>query len=110
MRHGAGNGDLAGSAVLNSAVTGAADFPSGVQYDRITETPGVPDGAGGPGAMLSRPQGCANAQANIIANSAERGPGSAVKYAASYDGARGMVTLTLLSSKLDLDTAAAAAG
>lgn len=94
-------------AVLNAAVLGAADFPSGVLYDRITETPGVPDGAGGPGAMLSRPQGCANALTNVIANSAERGPGSAVKYAVSYDGAR--MVMTLLSSKLDLDTLRAAA-
>lgn len=94
-------------AALNAAVLGASDFPSGVQYDRIIETPGVPDGTGGPGAMLSRPAGCANALTNVIANSAERGPGSAAKYSVSYDGAR--MVMTLLSSRLDLDTLRAAA-
>lgn len=94
-------------AVLNRAALGAADFPPGVQYNRILETPGVPDGAGGPGSMLSRPDGCANALTNVIAESAERGPGSAAKYTASYDGAR--ITMTLLSWNLDLDKLEAAA-
>ncbi len=88
-------------AVLGRAALGAPDFPAGVQYDRITEQPGTPDGAGGPGSMLSRPEGCANALTNVIAESAERGPGSAVKYAAGYDGAR--IVVTLLSWNLDLD-------
>ncbi len=89
-------------AALNRAALDAPDFPAGVQYDRITDQPGTPDGAGGPGSMLSRPEGCANALTNVIAGSAERGPGSAVKYAAGYDGAR--IVVTLLSWNLDLDT------
>ena len=92
---------------LDKAALGAADLPTGVQYDRITENPGEPDGTGGPGSMLSRPQGCANALTDVIAGSAERGPGSAVKYAVSYDGAR--IVMTLLSSSLDLDKLRAAA-
>ena len=73
-------------AVLNSAMLGAGDFPSGAQYDRIIERPGMPDGADVPGSMLSRPEGCSNALTNVIATTAERGPGSAAKYAVSYDG------------------------
>ena len=92
---------------LDKALLGAADFPAGVQYDRIVDKPGEPDGAGGPGSMLSRPQGCANALTDVIAGSAERGPGSAAKYAVSYDGAR--IVMTLLSSRLDLDKLRAAA-
>lgn len=94
-------------AALNAAMLGAGDFPSGAQYDRIIERPGVPDGADGPGSMLSRPEGCSNALTNVISKSAERGPGSAAKYAASYDGAR--IVITLLSWNLDLDTLRAAA-
>ena len=94
-------------AVLNSAMLGAGDFPSGAQYDRIIERPGTPDGADGPGSMLSRPEGCSNALTNVIATTAERGPGSAAKYAVSYDGAR--MVVTLLSWNLDLDTLRAAA-
>lgn len=92
---------------LDKAALGAADFPPGVRYDRIIENPGEPDGAGGPGSMLSRPQGCANALTDVIAGSAERGPGSAVKYAVSFDGAR--IVVTLLSSNLNLDKLRAAA-
>lgn len=94
-------------AALNSALLGAGDFPSGAQYDRIIERPGVPDGADGPGSMLSRPEGCSNALTNVISTSAERGPGSAAKYAVSYDGAR--MVITLLSWNLDLDKLRAAA-
>ena len=94
-------------ATLNAAVLGAGDFPSGAQYDRIVEGPGVPDGADGPGSMLSRPEGCSNALTNVISKSAERGPGSAAKYAVTYDGAR--IVITLLSWNLDLDTLRAAA-
>jgi hypothetical protein len=86
---------------LTEAALGASDFPPGVQYDRITEVPGQPDGAGAPGPMLSRPQGCSDALTKVIAQSAERGPGSAVKYAVGYDGGRIMVTL--LSWTLDLE-------
>jgi len=87
-------------AVLQQAMLRESDFPAGVQYDRIPEKSGQPDGAGEPGPMLSRPQGCSNALTNVIAQSAERGPGSAAKYAVSYDGAR--IAMTLLSWNLDL--------
>lgn len=94
-------------AQLARAALGPADFPAGVQYDRIIEQPGVPDNSGGPGPMLSRPAGCANALTNVIAGSAERGPGSALKYAVGYDGAR--IVMTLLSWNLDMDSLRAAA-
>ncbi|MGI9124528.1 MAG: hypothetical protein ACR2JM_07225 [Mycobacterium sp.] len=94
-------------AVLEKALLGSADFPAGVLYDRIIEQPGRPDGADGPGSMLSRPQGCANALTNVIKGSAERGPGSAAKYAVGYDGAR--MVMTLLSWNLDLKALAAEA-
>lgn len=88
-------------AFLQRALLGSDDFPAGVQYDLIDEQPGQPDGADGPGSMLSRPQGCANALTNVIRQTAERGPGSAAKYAVSYDGAR--IGMTVLSWNLDLD-------
>jgi len=88
-------------AFLQRALLGVGDFPAGVQYDRIDEQPGRPDGADGPGSMLSRPKGCANALTNVIRQGAERGPGSAAKYAVSYDGAR--IVMTALSWNLDLD-------
>lgn len=94
-------------AVLQQALLTESDFPSGVQYGRILEQPGQPDGADGPGSMLSRPEGCANALTNVIKQSAERGPGSAAKYAVSYDGAR--IVMTLLSWNLDLDALESAA-
>lgn len=94
-------------ATLNKVALSAADFPPGVQFDRITETPGQPDGAGGPPSMMSRPEGCANALTNVIAQSAQRGPGSAVKYAVTYDGAR--MVMTVVSWNLDLDRLQAAA-
>ncbi len=95
-------------ATLEKAALEQADFPPGVQYDRIVELPGQPDNAGSPPSMRSRPEGCANALTNVIAESAERGPGSAVKYAAAYDGAR--IVITVLSWPLDLDKLEAAAG
>lgn len=94
-------------ATLAKVTLTAADFPPGVQYDRIVEHPGQPDGAGSPPSMLSRPEGCANALTNVIAASAERGPGSAAKYSATYDGAR--LVMTVLSWPLDLERLAAAA-
>jgi hypothetical protein len=94
-------------AVLQQALLDQSDFPAGVQYDRIIEQPGQPDGADGPGSMLSRPEGCANALTNVIKQSGERGPGSAEKYAVSYDGAR--IVMTLLSWNLDLDALRSAA-
>lgn len=94
-------------AFLQQALLSGDDFPAGVQYDRIVEQSGQPDGADGPGSMLSRPKGCADALTNVIRESAERGPGSAAKYAVSYDGAR--MVITLLSWSLDLDTISAEA-
>jgi len=92
---------------LDNAALSQTDFPAGVRYDRLTEQPGQPDGADGPGSMLSRPEGCANALTNVIGASAERGPGSAAKYAVSFDGAR--IVMTLLSWNLDMETLRAAA-
>lgn len=94
-------------AALAKAALSATDFGPGVQYDPIREDPGRPDGAGGPGPMMSRPPGCTNALTNVIANSAERGPGSAVKYSLGYDGVR--IVMTLLSWNLDLGKLQAAA-
>lgn len=102
----AGTPTWPGAVLAGSALT-ATDFPAGVEYDAIRDEPGQPDGAGGPGSMMSRPAGCANALTNVIADSAERGPGSAVKYALGYDGAR--IVMTLLSWNLDLDKLRAAA-
>ncbi len=95
-----------GETLARAALT-QSDFPAGVNFDRITEQPGQPDGAGGPGSMLSRPAGCANALTTVIGASAERGPGSAAKYAVSFDGAR--IVMTLLSWNLDMETLRAAA-
>ena len=86
---------------LESAILTAADFPPGVQYDRIPEKPGQPDGAGGPPAMLSSPEGCSDGLTRVIAASAERGAGSAIKYVVAYDGAR--MVMTVVSWHLDLD-------
>ncbi|QYL18915.1 hypothetical protein [Mycolicibacterium pallens] len=95
-------------ATLEKAALGPGDFPPGVQYDRIVEQLGQPDNSGSPPSMRSRPEGCANALTNVIADSAERGPGSAAKYSASYNGAR--IVMTVLSWPLDLDRLEAAAG
>lgn len=92
---------------LEKVLLTKADFPAGVRYDRITEEPGQPDGAGGPPSMLSKPEGCSNGLTDVIAESAERGPGSAAKYAVAYDGAR--MVVTVLSWQLDLDKLAATA-
>ena len=92
---------------LDKAVLTAADFPPGVQYDRLVEEPGTPDGAGGPPAMLSEPSGCSDGLTRVIADSAERGPGSAAKYVVAYDGVR--MLMTVLTWPLDLDRLAAAA-
>ncbi len=94
-------------ATLERVTLNAADFPPGVQFDRIAERPGSPDNAGAPPSMLSRPEGCANALTNVIAESAERGPGSAAKYSVGYDGAR--IVMTVLSWRLDLGKLEAAA-
>jgi hypothetical protein len=95
----AGSATWPGATLEKVALT-AADLPPGVQFDRIVERPGMPDGGGAPPSMLSRPEGCANALTNVIADSAERGPGSAAKYSVGYDGAR--IMMTVLSWRLDL--------
>lgn len=92
---------------LEKAVLTAADFPPGVQYDRITRSPGQPDGAGGPPAMMSNPEGCSDGLTRTIADTAERGPGSAAEYVVGYDGAR--IVMTVLTWPLDLDRLAATA-
>jgi hypothetical protein len=94
-------------AKLQRVVLTAADFPPGVRYDRIVEQPGQPDGAGGPAAMMSKPEGCSNGLTEVIAASAERGPGSAAKYSVAYDGAR--IVMTVLTWPLPLDQLAATA-
>ncbi|GAS87946.1 hypothetical protein [Mycolicibacterium brisbanense] len=88
-------------ATLEKVLLTAADFPAGVQYDRIVEKPGQPDGTGAPPSMLSNPEGCSDGLTRVIARSAERGPGSAGKYVLSYDGAR--MVITVLTSPLPLD-------
>jgi hypothetical protein len=92
---------------LEKVVLTPADFPEGVQYERITREPGQGDGAGAPPAMLSRPKGCADGLTRVIADSAERGPGSAAEYLVAYDGAR--MVITVLTWRLDLDRLAAEA-
>jgi hypothetical protein len=90
-------------ATLEKVVLTEQDFPAGVRYDRILEDPADAadsGGIGGPPSMLSEPEGCANALTNVIARTAERGPGAAAKYAVGYDGAR--IVMTVLSSPLDL--------
>lgn len=92
---------------LDNALLTAADFPPGVQYDRVVREPGRGDGVGGPPAMLSKPAGCSDGLTRVIAASAERGPGSAAEYVVGYDGAR--VVMTVLTSSLDMDALAATA-
>jgi hypothetical protein len=78
-----------------------------VQYDPIVRSPGQPDGAGGLPAMLSSPEGCSDGFSRAIADSAERGPGSAAEYVVGYDGAR--IVMTVLTWPLDLGRLAATA-
>lgn len=87
-------------ATLEQVVLTQADFPDGVRYERLPETPGQADNEGGASPMLSRPEGCSNGLTDVIAASAERGPGSAVKYNVKYDGAE--LNITVLSWTLDL--------
>jgi hypothetical protein len=94
-------------AKLDRTVLTAADFPKGVQYDRLVENPGQADGEGGPPSMLSKPEGCSDGLTRVIAASAERGAGSAAKYAVTFDGAR--IVMTVLTWNLELDKLAAAA-
>lgn len=92
---------------LQNVVLTEADFPPGVQYQRIEEQPGQPDSQGGPPAMDSEPQGCSEGLSRVIAASAERGNGSALRYVVGYDGAR--IHVTVLSWRLDLAALAAEA-
>lgn len=102
----AGTATWPGASLEKVLLTGA-DFPDGVVYTRISQDPGQPDGAGGPSAMLSRPEGCSDGLTDVIARTAERGPGSAASYSVGYDGAR--IAMTVLSWHLDLDAIAATA-
>jgi hypothetical protein len=92
---------------LDRTVLTAADFPQGVQYYRIVEKPGQPDGEGGPPGMLSKPEGCSEGLTMVIAASAERGAGSAAKYSVAFDGAR--IVMTVLTWSLDLEKLSATA-
>ena len=92
---------------LEKVVLTAADFPAGVHFDRIVRPSGQPDGAGGPPAMLSSPEGCSDGLTHAIAETAERGPGSAAEYIVGYDGAR--IVMTVLTWQLDLARLAATA-
>ena len=92
---------------LERSILTDTDFPAGVHYERIAERPGEPDGQGGLPAMLSRPEGCSDGLTKVLAASAERGAGSAIKYVVSYDGARMVFTVT--SWPLDLEGLAAVA-
>jgi hypothetical protein len=93
---------------LEKALLTVADFPPGVQYDRIVLQPGDAAGGANPAPpMLSRPAGCSDALTRVIAGDADRGTGSAQEYVVAYDGAR--MVLTVLTWSLDLDKLAAAA-
>nr|WP_090338765.1 hypothetical protein [Mycolicibacterium malmesburyense]CRL66742.1 hypothetical protein CPGR_00103 [Mycolicibacterium malmesburyense] len=93
---------------LDKVLLTQADFPPGVEFDRVVREPGQGgDGAGAPPAMLSRPSGCSEGLTRVIAESAERGPGSAAEYVVGYDGAR--IVMTVLTWRLDLDKLAAMA-
>lgn len=94
---------------LEKAVLTAADFPPGVQYDRIERGPSAADALLGepPPAMLSKPKGCSDGLTRDIADSAEYGPGSAAEYVVGYDGGR--IVMTVLTWHLDLEQLAATA-
>ncbi|UWW08141.1 hypothetical protein [Mycolicibacterium brumae] len=94
-------------AKLSQVTLTAADFPDGVLFRDIEEDPGAPDGTGEAPTMMTRPEGCSNGLTNVIASSAERGPGSAAKYEVIYDGAR--IVMTVLSWPLDLEALQATA-
>jgi hypothetical protein len=92
---------------LNDTLLTPADFPPGVQFDRVPERSGQPDGQGAPPAMLSEPEGCADGLTRVIDASDGRAGGSGAKYAVAYDGAR--VVMTVLTFPLDLEELAAIA-
>ncbi|EKF24019.1 hypothetical protein C731_1950 [Mycolicibacterium hassiacum DSM 44199] len=92
---------------LDKTVLTQADFPPGVEYDRIDRDTGTGDGVGGPPAMMTRPAGCADGLTRVIAATADRGPGAAAEYLVAYDGAR--IMMTVLTFPLDLEQLAATA-
>jgi hypothetical protein len=92
---------------LEKVLLTQADFPPGVEYGRIRESPGQPDNTGGPPPMLSVPQNCSNGLTTVIGAYADRGPGSAAKYNLIYDGAR--ILVTVLTSPLNLSELSAEA-
>ncbi|BBX93330.1 hypothetical protein MBOE_49790 [Mycolicibacterium boenickei] len=94
-------------ATMEKVLLTPADFPPGVQVDRVTDDGLGPGGSGGPPPMLSTPAGCSDGLTKVIAESAERGPGSAAQIIAAYDGAR--MVLTVMASPLPLDRLAATA-
>ncbi|CDO30468.1 hypothetical protein [Mycolicibacterium porcinum] len=94
-------------ATMEKVLLTPADFPPGVQVDRVTDDGAGPGGSGGPPPMLSTPAGCSDGLTKVIAESAERGPGSAAQIIAAYDGAR--MVLTVMASPLPLDKLAATA-
>ncbi|WP_167857807.1 hypothetical protein [Mycobacterium sp. DL99] len=94
-------------ATLEKVLLTPTDFPPGVQVDRVTDDGTGPGGPGGPPPMLSTPVGCSDGLTRVIAESAERGPGSAAQIIAAYDGAR--MVLTVMASPLPLDRLAATA-
>lgn len=91
---------------LDRVVLTEADFPPGVRYERVVNEPRG-DNVPRPPAMLSRPEGCADALTRDIAVTAEWGPGSAAEYVAAYDGVR--MVITVLTWRLDLERLAATA-
>ncbi|WKG05773.1 hypothetical protein [Mycolicibacterium sp. HK-90] len=94
-------------AVLEQVLLTPADLPRGVEFDRVIDDGAGPTGSGGAPPMLSRPAGCSDGLTRVIAESAERGPGSAAQIIAAYDGAR--MVLTVMTSPLPLDRLAATA-
>ncbi|MCW1821961.1 hypothetical protein A5731_07880 [Mycolicibacterium conceptionense] len=94
-------------ATLDKVLLTPADFPPGVQVDRVIDDGAGPGGSGGPPPMLSIPAGCSDGLTRVIAESVERGPGSAAQIIAAYDGAR--IVLTVTASPLPLDKLAATA-
>jgi hypothetical protein len=91
-------------AKLERVVLTAADFPPG-RVTGSTGPPGQPDGAGGRPTMLST-RGLLDGSPGL-ADSAERGPGSAAEYLVAYDGAR--IVMTVLTWPLDLERLSATA-
>ncbi|MGV0813822.1 hypothetical protein ABQF34_17815 [Mycolicibacterium boenickei] len=88
-------------AVLEKVLLTSADFPPGVQLDRVIDDGAGPGGSGGPPPMLSKPAGCSDGLTRVIAETTERGPGSAAQIIVAYDGARMVLTVTTTALPLD---------